>query len=90
VKEASRANVELGIVLPLGVIANQLMKIEADLRFLNIKALGHTVGDGHGALAGQIAGRLEQISETLDLIRDLVADLQADIHVRKPLPQRDD
>jgi hypothetical protein len=86
--EASRANVELGIVLPLGVIANQLIKIEADLRFLNMKALGHAGDDG--ALAGQIAGRLEQISETLDLIRGLVADLQVDLHVRKPLPQRDD
>ena len=99
----SSTNLELGIVLPLGVVANQLMKIEAELRFLNMKALGFARDNGDGAVAGQIAGRLERISEALDLIRGLVADLQADIQpraalresprdrdLRKPQPERDD
>jgi hypothetical protein len=89
VTESSTANLELGIVLPLGVVANQLMKIEAELRFLNMKALGYARDNGDGAVAGQIAGRLEHISEALDLIRGLVADLQSDMQ-RKPLPERDD
>ena len=37
--ETSGANVEMAVVLPLGVVANQLMKIETDLRLLNMKAL---------------------------------------------------
>jgi hypothetical protein len=89
VTESTAANLELGIVLPLGVVANQLMKIEADLRFLNMKALGYARDNGDGTVAGQIAGRLEHISEALDLIRAQVADLQADMQ-RKPLPERDD
>jgi len=36
---SSAANLEMAIVLPLAVVAHQLMRIEADLRLLNMKAL---------------------------------------------------
>jgi len=103
--DTSAANLELAIVLPLGVIANQLMRIEADLRFLNMKALAVIDERDGGALDGQIAARLDKINEALDLIRGLMADLQADLQPRpraigrvhglervsgKPLPERDD
>jgi hypothetical protein len=94
--ETSPENLELAIVLPLGVVANQLMKIEADLRFLNMKALAYAEEGESRNLAGQITSRLERISEALDLIRGLVSDIQADIQprsagpVRKPIPDRDD
>jgi hypothetical protein len=81
--EASRASQELEIVLPLGVIANQLMKIEADLRFLNMKALMHTAERENRDLSAQVTAHLEKINEALDLIRGLVSP-------RKPLPDRDD
>jgi hypothetical protein len=103
--ETSGANLELAIGLPLGVIANQLMKIEADLRFLNMKALAFAKQRDKGSLDSQVAARLEKINEALDLIRGLMADLQTDIQPasapraslrsgspasHKPLPDRDD
>ncbi|MEP6885446.1 MAG: hypothetical protein ABJC66_11910 [Gammaproteobacteria bacterium] len=103
--EPSAANLELALVLPLGVVANQLKRIEADLRFLNMKALVHAKERDSGAAAAQIAARLEQINEALDLIRGLMSDIEADTQpssarpaaaslndpaLRKPLPERDD
>jgi hypothetical protein len=103
--EASGANLELAIVLPLGVVANQLMRIEADLRFLNMKALDYAKGRERGGKAAQILAQLEKINESLDVIRDLMSDIETDIQPkspapagnsskdvssRKPLPERDD
>lgn len=100
--KASPANLEMAIILPLGVVANQLMKIEADLRHLNMKALDFVTGDGGGRHAGLIEARLEHINEALDSIRRLVSDMEADIQPwsadvtpakysnRKPTPDRDD
>ena len=102
--EASPTNLELAIGLPLGVVANQLTRIEADLRFLNMKALAYAKED-NGGLTSQIAVHLEKINEVLDLIRGLVSDIEADIQPRsarpagmssnehvsnKPFPDRDD
>jgi uncharacterized protein YydD (DUF2326 family) len=87
--EASPANVELAIELPLGVVANQLKKIEADLRFLNMKASGYAEQCEGGCSTAKISGALERIKETVDLIRDLVVDLEADV-IRKPLANRED
>jgi hypothetical protein len=96
---------ELAIVLPLGVVANQLMRIEADLRFLDMKALAYSKQRVDGGLSGQITRRLEKINEALDLIRGLVSDIETDIQPRsakldgasprdhasgKPPPHRDD
>ncbi len=93
---ASPANLELAIVLPLGVLANQLMKVEADLRFLSMRASAYAGGES-GA-SRQVAAHLEKISETLDSIRGLLSAVEADIQprtlgsgaMRKPNPDRDD
>ena len=77
-KHDSSANFELAVVLPLGVAANQLMKVESDLRFLNAKLSRY--GQEHGVARGEAAGRLEAMSETVDAIRQLIAEIQADIH----------
>jgi hypothetical protein len=97
---ASSANLELAIVLPLGVVANQLMRIEAELRLLNMKALAVARERENGRLTELIDARLENINEVLDSIRGLVSDIEADIHPRPanlprpsskdPRPDRDD
>jgi hypothetical protein len=103
--ETSPENLELTIALPLGVIANQLMRIETDLRFLNMRASAYASARENGELAATIAGRLEKINEALDLIRGLLADIEANIRPtaasqpgtssrdpasRKPFIDRDD
>ena len=80
--ETSPANFELAIVLPLGVIANQLMKLAADLRFLNAKSSKYASEPQDSILAGQVAARIETINEALEAIRTLVADIATDIQPR--------
>jgi hypothetical protein len=75
--EASPANLDLAVVLPLGVLANQLIRIETDLRFLSVKVSAYANGRENGDLSAKIAGGLEKINGTLDLIRGLVADIEA-------------
>jgi hypothetical protein len=77
--ESSPANLELAVALPLGVVANQLMRIEAELRFLSMKTQAYTSERENGGLACKVSGGLEKISEALDLIRGLVADMEANI-----------
>jgi hypothetical protein len=77
--EASPANLDLAIALPLGVVGNQLMRIETDLRFLSMKASAYANERDNGSLAAKIAGGLERINGALDLIRALVADMEANI-----------
>jgi hypothetical protein len=77
--DPSPANFELSIVLPLGVIANQLLKVEADLRFLNAKTATYASERPSGAMAGQVTARLERINEALEVIRGLVADIETDM-----------
>jgi hypothetical protein len=74
--DTSPVNVELSLVLPLGVIANQLMKVEADLRFLNAKISAYGGERPSGDMAGQAAARLEKINEALEAIRGLVSDIE--------------
>jgi hypothetical protein len=76
----SSINLEMTIILPLGVVANQLMKIEADLRLLNMKALDYVKEHESHRHTGLIEARLENIHEALDSIRALVSDIEADIH----------
>ena len=70
--ERPSANLEMALVLPLGVIANQLMRIEADLRLLNMKAVDLARERESGRHTGLIEARLERINEALDAIRSLV------------------
>ena len=74
--EASSASFEMAINLPLGVLANQLMRIEADLRLLNMKALSCTRERENQRLTGGIEARLDNITETLESIRELVSDIE--------------
>jgi hypothetical protein len=74
--EASSANFEMSINLPLGVLANQLMRIEADLRLLNMKALRCARERENQRPTGDIEARLDNINATLESIRDLVSDIE--------------
>ncbi|MGC1389020.1 MAG: hypothetical protein WA807_13500 [Steroidobacteraceae bacterium] len=87
--QASSANLELAIVLPLGVVANQLMRIEAQLRLLNMKTLDFAKECSNAAVAAPIAANLEQIHEALDSIRSLVADIEADVRPKSAGAARD-
>ena len=82
----SPSELELAIVLPLGVLAQQLMKVEAQLRLVNMKALDLSCDSDYKGSAALINAKLEHISEALESIRSLVADLSR----RKPQPARDD
>ncbi len=88
--EPSPVNLELAIALPLGVVANQLMRIEADLRFLNMKASAYLNEGERGGSGAKVAARLETINEALDLIRGLVSDMETGMHPKKPISERDD
>ena len=102
-KQATSENLEMTIALPLGVVANQLIRIEADLRLLNMKVLDSRRNADNQGLAGRIEARLENINEALDSIRNLVSDMEGcirptpddtrssrDAAYRKPYPERDD
>jgi hypothetical protein len=90
VTETSLASAELAILLPLGVIANRLRAIEADLRFINIRALDCAQTRENAGLAAQAAARLERINEVLDLIRDLVSQMETGLHSRLGSADHDD
>lgn len=85
--DLSSANFELSIVLPLGVVENQLLKVEADLRFLNAKTATCASERRGGAMAAQAAARLEKISEALEAIRGLVLDIETDIQAATANPR---
>jgi len=82
--EPSAANLELAIALPLGVVANQLTRIEADLRFLSMKVSACVNERESGQLAAKVSGGLEKINEVLDLIRGVVADMEANLQAASP------
>lgn len=93
-KEGSSGNLEMSIVLPLGVVGHQLMRIEADLRLLNMKASDFAGERDNAPHTSLIEARLEQINEALDSIRTLVSDIAADLRPRhskhKSRADRDD
>jgi hypothetical protein len=72
------ANLELAIGLPLGVVADKLMRIETELRALNMKALVFV----NERVTGLIEARIETIYKTLDSIESLASDIAADIQPR--------
>jgi hypothetical protein len=76
---------ELALALPLGAVANQLMRVESDLRFLSAKSIADPEDRAGAGRAAQVAARLEQINETLDAIRALIADIERQL---QPNPQR--
>jgi hypothetical protein len=76
-KSGCSANFELAVVLPLGVAANQLMKVESELRFLTAKLSRY--GQERGSTRVEAAASLEKMSEAVDAIRQIIAEIQADI-----------
>jgi hypothetical protein len=85
--EAPFANLEMAILLPLGVAANQLMKIEADLRLLNMKVLDFALEREDKRAAARIEARLDTLNAALYSIRELVSELEDQI---RPRPAKDD
>ena len=80
--QESSAEWEMAIVLPLGVVASQLQRIETQLRLLNMKALDLARQRENRALRALVEARLEGIHETLGSITGLVADIEADLQPR--------
>ena len=91
VTRPSSTDWELTIDLPLGVVASQLLRIEEQLRLLNMK-VADLVKERNSARNGAISVRLEHINKALDSIRTLMADIETDIDTtrRKSYPERDD
>jgi hypothetical protein len=83
---------ELSIVLPLGVIAHQLMKAEEQLRLLNMQRLEVTDRTENARIYNLIEIKAEHIHRTLDSIRELISDIQTDLNPRgrKPYAELDD
>lgn len=82
------ANFELAVVLPLGVLANQMMKLETDLRFLSARTPLFGEAREDSRLSAQFNARLEQIHQAIDGIRALLEEIES--AARKPALQRDD
>jgi hypothetical protein len=96
---------EIEMAMPLGVLANQLIKIEGDLRFLSMKAAEYSVEDGSRS-SKRVYARLALIHEVLDSIHAQLAKVQSGFHTtgadalftttepavysRKPSPELDD
>jgi hypothetical protein len=78
--QAASANLEMTIVLPLRVIANQLMRIETDLRLLNMKALTLAPGPDYEHPAERVEATLVIINEALGSIRNLVSGIEDHVH----------
>jgi hydroxymethylpyrimidine/phosphomethylpyrimidine kinase len=79
VNDRSASSVELAIALPLGVVANQLKRVESDLRFLSAKTAVLPQDRDSADMVKQVAARLEQINEALDSIRALIVDIERDL-----------
>jgi uncharacterized protein YicC (UPF0701 family) len=70
---------EIAIGLPLGVVAEQLMRIESQLRALNIKALNLGREQEGSRAGGKLEARLEHINAALDSIKSLMSEIDADV-----------
>jgi hypothetical protein len=78
---ASPVDWEMEMVMPLGVLANQLVKIEGDLRFLSMKAAEHS-GEAGARTTKSVGTRVELMYGVLESIHSLLAKVQADIDPR--------
>lgn len=77
-------NWEMTLSLPLGVVDNQLRKVEEQLRTLNMKALDFGEQCEDRALRLLVSARLENIGGLADSIADLVASLITDCRPKAP------
>ena len=83
--QGASADWEMSIVLPLGVVASQLRRIETQLRLLNMKALDLAREREDRVLRAPVEARIEEIHDALGSIAGLVADIEADL---QPQPAR--
>lgn len=81
-------NWEMTLSLPLGVVDNQLRKVEEQLRALNMKAVDFGEKCEDRPLRRTVAARLEKISGLADSIADLVARIDVDSQPRVATPFR--
>ena len=81
-------NWEMTLSLPLGVVDNQLRKVEEQLRALNMKAVDFGEQCQDRPLRRAVATRLENISGLVDSIADLVARIDVDRQPRVATPFR--
>jgi hypothetical protein len=90
--QKSPSNLELAIGLPLGVVADKLMRIETELRALNMKALVFANDRDRARVTAQIEAQIEAIYKALDSIESLASDIAANIQARSsdtPADQED-
>jgi hypothetical protein len=83
---ASPVDWEMELVMPLGVLANQLVKIEGDLRFLSMKSAEHS-GENGARPSKLVNARLELINSVLESIHSLLAKVQSDVHPKETTAQ---
>lgn len=76
--QASSTDWEMTLVLPLGAVASQLERIEAQLRLLNMKALDFA-RERNRPLQSLVDARLEKIRDTLLSVAALVSDIGSDV-----------
>jgi hypothetical protein len=81
-------NWEMTLSLPLGVVDNQLRKVEDQLRGLNMKAVDFGERCEDRTLRRAVAARLEEIIGLVDSIADLVARIDVDSQPRVATPFR--
>lgn len=87
---------EFTLCLPLGVVENQLRKIEEELRTLSMKAVDFGERCEDRPTRARATANLESIGGLVESIADLVTRLDADIRPvaaalpRKPPPEQDD
>ncbi len=83
---------EFSIVLPLGAIANQLMKTEEQLRLITMQRLEIADRSESTRIYNLIEVKAEYIHRTLDSLRELMSNIQADLNPRdrKPYAELDD
>ncbi len=79
---------EFTLSLPLGVVDNQLRKVEEQLRALNMKAVDFGEKCDDRPLRLLVTARLEKISGLVDSIAALVTRIDADIQARVAIPAR--
>ncbi len=73
----------MSMVMPLGVLANQLIKIEGDLRFLSMKA-AELSDENDPRSTKAVDARLELIHELLKSIQALLGQIQTSLHPKEP------
>jgi hypothetical protein len=72
------------VMLPLGVLATKLQRIEAELRQLSMKASGIRAEAGHAPTTLRIHAQLELIDAALDSIQELLSNFKADMDHEAP------